>query len=426
MTTHRGETSGPGAPSRSRRPRLLIVARDLYPPFRVDITELFSTFLGRWLDLTWLMRRDRDGPGATIEASPHERFIVPARKPGRLSGVRARLSYFRTALTQVANAAGGRWDLIQVRDIPIGGVWFLLAALIARKPFVYWMSFPVLEGYRDRARNPGPGDGVGLTLYRRAYYVIGRFIQYRVVLRLADFVFVQSEIMKREVAGKGVDAGKIMAVPMAVNVATCNPEAIPPVDDPRLRDRRVLVYVGSLEAQRQPVLLIEALAAVAREEPSVTLVFVGDSDPETAAPMAERAKVLGVGDRILHTGRLPLREALAYVARADVCLALYPVTDLLVSGTPTKLVEYLAMGRPVVGNPHPYQSRLLEATGAGTIAEMNPEAFAAAIVSLLRDDAGTRARASAAPAWIRDNLSYEVTAERVGAVYARLLKVAQP
>jgi glycosyltransferase involved in cell wall biosynthesis len=409
-----------------RRPRLLIVARDLYPPFRVDLTELFSVFLGRWLDLTWMMRRDDYGPAVTIEATPHERFIVPSRTPGRLRGVRTRLSYFWTALTQVANAVTGRWDLVQVRDIPIGGVWFLFAALIARKPFVYWMSFPVLEGYRDRARNPSEGDGLARTLYRWAYYGIGRVVQYGIMLRLADFVFVQSEIMAADVAAKGIRPDRIMPVPMAVNVSRYNPEVIPPARDPRLEGRKVLVYVGSLEPQRQPVMLIEALAIVARDEPSALLVFVGDKDPETTAPMAERAKSLGVEDRILYTGRLPLKDTLAYVARADVCLALYPVTELLISGTPTKLGEYLAMGRPVVGNPHPYQSRLLETTGAGIIAEMNAEAFAAAILAVLRGTGSAAERAAAAPAWIRDNLSYEVTAERVGRVYARLLGVAPP
>jgi len=410
----------------STRPRLLIVARDMYPPFRVDVTELFGVFLGRWLDLTWLMRRDDYGPAAVVEASPAERFVLPSRHPGPLSGVRTRLSWFWTSLAQVARAGAGGFDLVQVRDIPIGGVWFLLAARIARKPFVYWMSFPVLEGYRERARNPGDGEGALITLYRRAYYAVGRFVQCRLVLRFADFIFVQSEIMRQEVSAKGIEADKIMPVPMAVNVARYNPVAIAPTGDPRLAGRKVVVYVGSLEPQRQPLMMIDALAAVARDEPAATLVLVGDRDPETAEAMSARARDRGVEDRIIYTGRLPLEEALAYVARADVCLALYPVTDLLVSGTPTKLVEYLAMGRPVVGNPHPYQSEVIEATGAGIVADMTPEAFAAAVVSLLRDAEGANARAAAAPAWIRTNLSYEVTAERVGAVYARLLEVPPP
>jgi glycosyltransferase involved in cell wall biosynthesis len=213
---------------------------------------------------------------------------------------------------------------------------------------------------------------------------------------------------------------------MAVNVERYNAETIAPSDDPRLAGRKVLAYVGSLEPQRQPVMMVEALAAVARVEPLALLVIVGDQDPETAPLMSQRAKDLKVDDRILYTGRLPLSEALAYVARADVCLALYPMTELLISGTPTKLVEYLAMGRPVVGNPHPYQSQVIETTGVGIVAEMKPEAFAAAILSLLRDPLGANARAAAAPAWVRANLSYEVTAKRVGEVYARLLKSPSP
>jgi len=402
-------------------PRLFIAARDFYPPFRVDITELFGVFLVRRFDLTWLMRRSDYGPAAVIETAPHERFVVPRREPGRLSGIRSRLSYMAAAWAQAFHAAAGRWDLVQVRDIPIGSLWFFLAARIARRPFVYWMSFPVLEAYLDRARHPADGDSPLLTLYRRAYHALGRIVQYRIVLRGADHVFVQSQIMRREVMERGVDGTKVTPVPMAVNVERYNPGTVPPARDGRLAGRKVLVYVGSLEPQRQPVMLIEALAAVLQEEQSALLVFVGARDPETAESMTARAEELGVADHILYTGHLPLADALSYVARADVCLALYPVTDLLVSGTPTKLVEYLAMGRPVVGNAHPYQSEVIAETGAGVVAEMNAAAFARAILSILSEGGAAIARAAAAPAWVRANLSYDVTATRVGDVYARLV-----
>src|SRR5205823_1059805 len=100
-----------------------------------------------------------------------------------------------------------------------------------------------------------------------------------------------------------------------------------------------------------------------------------------------------------------------------------PPSPMLVVGTPTKLVEYLAMGRPVVANDHPDQREILEASGAGLITDLSPEGFAAAITILLSDRTAAESMAVRGPPWITAHRSYAMLAEVVSSVYSELIRV---
>ena len=108
--------------------------------------------------------------------------------------------------------------------------------------------------------------------------------------------------------------------------------------------------------------------------------------------------------------------------RADVCLAPFPTwPPHYLSATPTKLVEYLAMGRPVVAGDHPDQRRVIEESGAGLIAPATAEGFAAAITHLLAAPAEAEAMGARGPAWVAEHRDYAAISEAVAEVYDRLL-----
>ena len=147
-------------------------------------------------------------------------------------------------------------------------------------------------------------------------------------------------------------------------------------------------------------MLVDALARVAKAFDAV-LVLVGEAKPLDRRRIERAAEKNGVVDRLLFTGQLPLAQALGYVRRADACLAPFPLwPPTYLSATPTKLVEYLAMGRPVVASDHPDQRRVIEGNGAGVIVPANAEAFAEAIAAFLADPPRADAMGARGPAWV--------------------------
>ena len=69
--------------------------------------------------------------------------------------------------------------------------------------------------------------------------------------------------------------------------------------------------------------------------------------------LQQKVKRLGLTESVVFTGYVPMFEAWGFVCKADVCVSPMFPTFILKSSSPTKLIEYMAMGRPVVVNDHP-------------------------------------------------------------------------
>ncbi len=110
------------------------------------------------------------------------------------------------------------------------------------------------------------------------------------------------------------------------------------------------------------------------------------------------------------------------VRNATVCVSPFYPTFILNSTSPTKLIEYMALGRPVVANDHPEQRLVLEKSGAGICVSYNEGAFAEAIIELLNnpekaDEMGRKGRL-----YVKKERTYKVIGDRVE---KQLLKVSQ-
>jgi glycosyltransferase involved in cell wall biosynthesis len=163
------------------------------------------------------------------------------------------------------------------------------------------------------------------------------------------------------------------------------PNYLPPLAvGPRPADPRGgVVYVGDgTEASGIDV----ALAAVASSEVSLGFDVIGRCAPALAAELTETARRQGV-DLRLH-GFLPLDRALRIVAGSVVAVS--PLRDLpnYRHSLPTKILEYLAVGVPVVASDLPGTAAEVGGLpGVVLVEPANATALAAAIRSAASDPA---------------------------------------
>ncbi len=220
---------------------------------------------------------------------------------------------------------------------------------------------------------------------------VGKWLARRIVLPKADHVFVQSTQMREDLVSLGFPAQKFTPVPMGVDLEVARPEAIRPSDDPRLRGKRVAVYLGTLDRPRKIEMLFEMMSIVKRETANTILVIAGGTkDTSYFGELKRRATELNVDDVVIFTGWLSGLDAWSYVRAADVGLSPFPRSPLLDSCSPTKAIEYMAMRLPVIVNDQPDQARAVEESGAGVCVPWNPQAFANALLELLGDPEGCR------------------------------------
>lgn len=390
--------------------RILYLIHEPWPTYRSDVSALF----GRHLPAAGLCSDIVTEAGAPASEWPGGRAILHASPDSRAFWY---LSKFWHNMRALGRARRESYDAIQVRDMPLTAVFALIAARLIGVPFFYWMSFPKAEAQSLRASARGPRAGLRY-LAPLVQGWLGARLLYRIVLKRADHVFVQSQMMLDQLAARGVPPARMTPVPMGVDAIAADPSAIPPKRDPGLEGKRVVAYLGTLDPERGIELLIEALALARRSEPALVLVLAGDSrDRRHLDWLKMEAERHGVADAIVWTGWLPTEEAWGYARAAEIGLSPIPRGPLLDVGSPTKAIEYMSLKLPVVGNDNPDQALVIRESGAGLCVELEPAAFAVAITELLGDAHRCREMGERGRAYVLAKRDYARIAEEVAAAY---------
>lgn len=144
-------------------------------------------------------------------------------------------------------------------------------------------------------------------------------------------------------------------------------------------DRRILLYVGRIALEKNIGTLLDACATAFWRDPSLVLWLVGDGPAREAS--AQKARDLGIGDRVRFVGFVPRAEVDAYYAAAD--LFVFP------SITETQglvVAEAMTYGLPAVVIAGGGASAAVRDGVNGIIARNDSVAFADAIQAVLGDD----------------------------------------
>ncbi|MEW5788596.1 MAG: glycosyltransferase family 4 protein [Pseudomonadota bacterium] len=399
--------------------KLLYITEDRYPPFRADVVELFARQMpSRGHVIDWLMQR---GPEALNQPSPTEWlgnrvFLTPRSQRGGILGrILNNLLGLVGDLMILPLAIKGRYDVIQVRDKFFAGLVAWLAARLTGARFVHWMSYPFAESKLHQARNR-------LVPHHRLVLLKGhaiRLLLYRIILPLADHVFVQSERMKEDVAREGIPPGKTTPVPMGIRA-----DQVGRADDARAPDTGTptLLYLGIILRLRQTEMLVRVLEKVRRHYPGARLLYVGEGQlPSDRQAVEDEARRLGLDDAVTVTGFLPMEQAWEHVRRADICFSPFYPIPVLLSTSPTKLIEYMALAKCIVANEHPEQCQVMADSGVGRCIPWDEQAFADEVCRLLDDPDQARAMAARGPEWVARNRTYDVIADGVEKQYWTLL-----
>jgi glycosyltransferase involved in cell wall biosynthesis len=164
-----------------------------------------------------------------------------------------------------------------------------------------------------------------------------------------------------------------------------------PADEPLKRGKRFLLcYLGVMGPQDGVDYALRALAKL-RDELGRTdwqAAFVGGGD--TFDAMVALAEELGLADMVEFTGRIPDEDLLRYLSTSDVCLAPDPLNPLNDVSTMNKIMEYMAMARPIVS--FDLREARVSAGEAAVYAPANDESEFAKLIANLLDDPEERAR----------------------------------
>jgi glycosyltransferase involved in cell wall biosynthesis len=172
----------------------------------------------------------------------------------------------------------------------------------------------------------------------------------------ADLVVVVSRAMRDELVGRGASSDRILVNPNAADPDRYNPEVNGAAVTTRygLAGKTVIGFVATFQPWHGAEVLAEAFVHLLRTRrayrDSVRLLMIG------AGPRLASAKHIvagaGLSDWVQFTGLVPQEQGPQYLAACDILAAPHvPNPDgSPFFGSPTKLFEYMAMGKPIIAS----------------------------------------------------------------------------
>jgi glycosyltransferase involved in cell wall biosynthesis len=290
-------------------------------------------------------------------------------------------------------------------------------ARIKRVPFIFEV----------RDLWPESLEGVGLGAeHSRIYKTVAAIVRF--LYKHSDHIVVVTPAFKDYLNAKwNVPLEKMSVVVNGVETERFCPA---PPSPEILREFRVpegnfvAAYIGTM-GMAHGLKTILQVAEVLREHSRITLLLVGEGG--NREDLVRMARERGLNN-VIFTGQQPREKIPAIINSSDVCLSLLKNEEVFKTVIPTKMLEYMSCGRPVVLAVGGQAERILLEANAGISVEAeNPKAIADAILAMHVDPEARRQFGVSGRHYITSRMSRDKTARDYLDVLARLTgKAAAP
>ncbi|RPH92881.1 glycosyltransferase WbuB [candidate division KSB1 bacterium] len=240
----------------------------------------------------------------------------------------------------------------------------------------------------------------------------------RCTYRTANAVIATNESYKKiAVERGGIPAEKVWVVRSAPDLSRFVPTAPNPE---RKKGRKYLVtYLGTMGQQDGLDYLLRSARIIRHEWKRTDIQFTLMGGGENLANLRGMAKEMDLNDVVEFTGRVSNELVCETLCTADVCVAPDPINPLNDKSTMNKILEYMAMSRPIVSY-HLTESAYSAGEAAVYAKDNDEEDFARCIIQLLNDPARCQQMGSKGCARFRRELSWEYSTEQLLAAYNSL------
>jgi glycosyltransferase involved in cell wall biosynthesis len=354
------------------------------------------------------LRRPGDGPEGVVAGVRVERIDVQRHQGASLPVYLGEYLDFllRAGWRAARRHRRERFALVQVHSLPDFLAFAALPLRLVGVPLILDLHEAMPEFFRSR-------------FPRASNRILHRLLllQERLSIGLSSATLTVNEPMRERLIELGIPPDKVTVVINSPSLARFDAAAHPVRrfrEDGALR----LVYTGGVTPTYELDVAIRAVAAIARSRPDLDVHFDIYGRGDSEARLRELADQLGVTERVVLHGRIPIDDVPAAVAAADIGIA--PTrrdefTDLSLS---TKVYEYAAMGKPVVATRLPMVERTFpDGASVATYAPGDPTELAAAVERLADEPLAREAAVARALTIVRS-----VAWERESEPYLRLVE----
>jgi glycosyltransferase involved in cell wall biosynthesis len=358
---------------------IIFVSREDLPTYRPDVCVLIERELRESCDLHIIAAKSDSTKEEPFKDKQYYHIVKPHNVFKRFLGAKlAKVIYKLFKTITVANSY--KSEALIIRDNAFLVMLLNLYYKFSSKKVVFWVS--ILMGDLLVADS---------KKQKRVFYYLYSVVYQRVeiwAMKSADMIISQSDAMSAyftNVIGVQCD---VFAVPMGIDEQLIN--------EFKQHNNSMVVkgrigYLGAIDSTRNIPFLLDAIESLKVEKKFsyVTLVIVGGSENLNTIKLLENEiSQRGLSEVVRFTGHLERSAAWREILNCEVCISYIPRNVSFDLSSPTKLVEYLALGKKVVANDIPDQVKLVGQVGSGYLCESNLSSLMAGIKNQLQQEFG--------------------------------------
>ena len=376
----------------------------LHPAYRERFRRLiYHEYVGRvHVARTWLL--------PLPNRKPHERILNYS-------------SFFLSSCTTGTFLARPDVVIASSPQLLVGltGYWL---ATVHRVPFV----FEVRDLWPESLEAVGLGDRH--SPMNRALRAIASFLYAQ-----ADHIVVVTPAFRDHLRKhRGLSPERISVVVNGVETDKFTPEAV----DPNFREQLgvdgkfVVGYIGTVGMAHGLETLVQAAATLRVTNPEVVFLVVGEGAEKRRIEKLAREQSL---KNIVFVDQQPRERIPRFINACDACLVMLRKTEVFKTVIPSKMLEFMACGRPILVAVDGQARAIVECAKAGLFVEPeNADALVDAIRTIqtrpeLRDEMGRSGRSHILSHYCRRqtaNAYLELLDKLVGARQATLPRSSDP
>jgi glycosyltransferase involved in cell wall biosynthesis len=261
-----------------------------------------------------------------------------------------------------------RYAVIHIHNMPD---FLVLAALVPRllgARLILDIHDPMPEFYMSKYARPADTPTVRLMRF-----------QERLSAAACDAVITANPAFRENLAARGIPAGKITVITNVADRVLFDRARHAHLHPPA--GQFTLLYPGTIAPRYGLDVAVRAMPAIVRRVPSARLVIQGPETPH-GAELRALAQQLGVGEHVLFPPLVPLEQVPTVMMQADVGIYTALPDPHMSIAVPSKVLEYVMMGLPVVTSRLPALTHLLPEDAVRYFTPGDSEQFAAHMIEL--------------------------------------------
>ena len=394
----------------SRRPHILILVENLSVPADRRVWQESRALVGAGYDVSVICpagpKHDRERE-IEIDGVHIWRYPLRPAAGGPLGYPR---EYLIALFHSLRLAFKIRWhrpiDIVQACNPP--DVLFIVA--VALRPFGARFVFDHHDLVPELLLSRFPGK-------HRILHWLTRKAE-RLTFAVADAAIATNDSYRQIAIERGkMPPDRVVVVRSAPDLRRFQRQA--PDQDLRRGKTHLLAYLGVMGPQDGVDYALQAIfrlkCDIGRNDFHCAFLGAGDSMDALVA----LSKELGIDDVVEFTGWADDKAIQSYLSSADVCLSPDPMSPLNDVSTMNKIVEYMAMGRPLVTFDL-REARVSAADAAVYVPANDVDAFAVAINDLLNDPDRRTRMGEIGRQRVVEKLSWDASERELLDFYAKL------